>query len=393
MEVYTLDSAFRRNQMVELFESFIWTERFRAWGDFTISLQSTRENRNLLSPGTWISQSDSHRVMGVETVEDITDEEGRSILKISGRSLEAILDSRLARDTLSDLTTEAKWIITDVPADIARTIFNDICVTGNLDDGDIIPFLASLTSGTVYPSDTIPEPSDVVTYEIEPQTVYSAIRTICEIYDMGFRLYRHNDLSVLAFDIYMGSDRSTQQTTLPAVVFSPDLDNLKNTSELTTTALYKNVAYVISPVGHEIVYALDVDPSTAGFDRKVLFVKADDIQDVDPGDASDRMIQRGTEELAKARRFTGFDGVINQNAQYRAGVDYNLGDLVELQSPSGASIVMQVTEQIFVQDKEGIRGYPTLSINKFIIPGSWDDWVPDESWDSVDPDLVWDDAE
>ena len=392
MEIYTLDALYRRNRLIEKHESFIWTERFQAWGDFTISLQSTRENRNLLPTGTWIAHSDSHRVMIVETVEDITDDEGRSILRVSGRSLEAILDSRLARNNLADLTSETKWIFTALPAAIALTIFNDICTDGDLDDGDVLPVVEE-TPGVVYPIDTYPEPSTPITYEMEPQTLYTALKTLCEISDMGFRMYRDGDSGVLYFGVYMGSDRSTLQTTLPAVVFSPDLDNLKNTSELTTTAFYKNVAYVISPVGHEVVYALDVDPSISGFDRKVLFVRADDITDVDPGDATDRMIQRGTEALAKARRYTGFDGVISQNAQYKYGIDYFLGDTIDLQSKSGSISIMRVTEQIFVSDGEGERSYPTLSLDRFIEPGSWDAWPPGEVWDAVDPDLVWDDAE
>lgn len=392
MEIYTLDNNLRRAQMIEGYESFIWSERFHAWGDFKLRTRSTRENRSLLAPGTWIAHSESHRVMTVETIEDTTDDSGKSYLIATGRSLEALLDSRVARDTLSDLTTEPKWILTDQPADIARTIFQDICVTGNLSAGDIIPFITTLAPGTVYPVDTIDEPTDTVVYEVEPQSVYAAIKTICEVYDMGFRLYRNHDESELAFDIYMGSDRTTQQTELPAVVFSPDLDNLKNTTDLTTIALFKNVAYVISPVGHEIVYALDVDPGISGFDRKVLLVKADDITDTDPGDATARMIQRGTEELAKARRFSGFDGVLNQNSQYVYGPNYNLGDLLELQSGNGTRSVMQVTEQIFVSDAEGKRAYPTLSLNKFIVPGSWDSWPPDEVWDDVDPGLTWDEA-
>lgn len=391
MEIYTLDATFKRSQMVEKYESFIWTERWRAWGDFVITLQSTRENRNLLPPGTWIAHKDSHRVMSVETVEDITDDEGRSILRMSGRSLEAILDSRLARNNLADLTSETKWIFTAPPADIARTIFSDICTDGDLDSGDILPVVEE-TPGIVYPIDTYAEPSTPITYEMDPQTLYTALKTLCEVSDMGFRMYRDGDTGDLYFGVYMGSDRSTLQTTLPAIVFSPDLDNLKNTKELTTTAFYKNVAYVISPVGHEVVYALDVDPSISGFERKVLFVRADDITDVVPGDASDRMIQRGTEELAKNRRYTGFDGVISQNSKYKYGIDYFLGDTVDLQSKSGSTSIMRVTEQIFVSDREGERSYPTLSLDRFVEPGSWDAWPPSESWDDVDPDLVWDDA-
>jgi hypothetical protein len=171
-----------------------------------------------------------------------------------------------------------------------------------------------------------------------------------------------------------------RQTTLPAVVFSSDFGNLQNTTELTSSALYKNVAYVISPVGSEIVYAQDVDPAVNGFKRKMIMVKADDIKDTVPSVASAKMIQRGKEELAKNRMFSAFDGEVSHYSQYKYGVDYNLGDLVELQNDDGAMSDMRVNEQIFVSDQNGDRSYPTLTVDKFIPSGSWLAQPPAKEW-------------
>ncbi len=387
MEVYILDSLFRREQVIDNFDSLIWTERLSAYGDFELIMHSTLENRTRFPAGIRLAMNESYRVMTVETVEDTTDAEGRMLLKLKGRSLEAILDDRVARAELSDLTTDPKWVITGLPKAIAEQIFHDICVTGVLDAGDIIP---SVVEGTIFPTDTIAEPSDSVTIEFDPTTVYQAIKNVCDLYDMGFRLVRDLDTSLLYFDIYTGSDRTSQQTTLPAVIFSPDLDNLQNTTELTTIAVYKNVAYVISPVGHEVVYPLDIDPTIAGLDRHVLLVKADDITDPDGPTASAKMIQKGLEELSKYRKFSAFDGEINQNSAYKYGIDYNVGDLIEMRNTDGVTNNMQVTEQIFVSDRDGERSYPTLSVNKFITPGSWSAWDYNQVWEDLDPsDETW----
>jgi hypothetical protein len=382
MEVYVLDSLLRREHVIDKFESLIWTERMRAYGDFELILDSILENKTRITAGSKLAMNESYRVMIAETIEDTTDSQGEAKLKIKGRSLEAILLDRIAKPTLSDLTTTPKWVITDTPANIARKIFHDICVLGLLDPGDIIPFVIE---GSIFPEDTIGEPSEIITVEIEPTTVYDAIKNLCELYDMGFRLVRNFDTSQLYWDVYMGSDRTTQQTSLPAVVFAPDLDNLQNTTELTTIALYKNVAYVFSPVGYEVVYPLDVDPETSGFERRALFIKADDITDEDPFVASEKMIQRGKEALAQSRRFQAFDGELNQNSDYKYQQHYYLGDLVEIRSETGAANTMQVTEQIFVSDGEGDRSYPTLSINTFITPGSWLAWDYNQRWEDLDP--------
>lgn len=392
MEVYILDSFFRRITVVDKFESLIWTERFADIGDFELHLHSTPENRNLFPTGTMLAINESYRVMTVETVEDATDDEGRRILTLKGRSLEKILDDRAARDNTNNTTTTPKWVLTGLPVDIAKLIFHNTCVLGHFSPYDIIPYINE--GPGVFPEDTISEPADTVTVEIEPMSVYTATKQLADLYGFGFRLIRNQDFTQLYYDVYMGSDRTTSQDTLPAVIFSPDLDNLKNTRELTTTATYKNVAYVLSPVGTAVVYPDDVDPATAtGFNRHVLWVNADDITDPTPGTLAARLEQRGKEELAKNRRLSAFDGEISRFNQYTYGIDVHLGDLVELRSGTGLTNNLQVTEWIFVQDKEGQRSYPTLSQNTFITPGSWIAWDSDEEWEDLDPDpLAWSEA-
>jgi len=380
MEVYILDSLYRRIALIDKYQSLVWAERFNAFGDITLEVVSTLENKTRFVEGVRLAMSESDRIMTIKTVEDTVDAEGRKILKITGPSLEQILDERLARGTLSDLTAVPTWILTGTPTAIAEQIFHDICVTGILDPGDIISGV--IESDSIFPPDTNDEITDTVVYEIDMMTVYKAIQNICDVYGMGFRLVKDPASSNLYWDVYVGSDRTTGQTSLPAVVLSSALDNLQNTTELRSIALFKNVAYVYSKEGMEIVYGQDVDPDVAGFDRRAMFIKMDEIEDGDP-DASDKMIQRGREELAKARNVIAFDGEMSPTAQYTYGVDYNLGDLVELRNDSGTASIMRVTEQIFSSDKEGIRRYPTLELYTVVTIGSWASFNPDIEWQDM----------
>lgn len=387
MEIYILDPLLRRDRTIDDFESLIWTERYQTHGDFQLEIFSTQDSRRTFTASTLLATNVSHYVMMVETIENTVNDDGMKILKIQGRSLEAILLDRVAKESLDDLTTSPKWTITDEPAEVARKIFHDICVTGILDTQDIIPFI---NEGTFLPSSTITEPVDPVTVELEPMTVYDAIANICSIWNLGFRLLREYDMSKLWFDIYSGSDRTTGQSTLAPVVFAPGLDNLENTKELTTVENAKNVAYVYSPAGFEMVYPEDVDPDVEGFDRHVLVVNASDITDENP-DVSAALIQRGKEELSKNRTFQAFDGEISQNSSYKYGVHYNLGDLIEMRNEDGIANNMRVTEQIFVSDREGERTYPTLTLNVFINTGSWLSWLNNKTWFELDADTdsVW----
>lgn len=383
MELYVLDHLYRRVKLVDRFESLIWTERFSAVGDFELKIQSNPDNRAIFVSGVLLAVNESFRVMTVEMIEDTTDSDGRMTLTIKGRSLESVLENRLAWDSMTNLTSNPNWALAGTATEIARQMFHDICVDGDLDDGDVIPGI--LEDSSIFPVDTTPEPTDPIVYTIEPMTLYSAIKGIADLYAFGFRIVRDYDTGDLYFDVYPGSDRTSQQDTLPAVIFSASLDNLQNTTSLTSTVDYKNVAYVVSPVGHEIVYPLDVDPDIEGFERRVLFIKADDITEEDLGTASELMIRRGTEELSKYRKVFAFDGEINQDSRYKYGIHYNLGDIVELRDDDATANTMQVTEQIFVSDAQGDRSYPTLSLSNLITPGSWLSWeFSNKVWDDFD---------
>lgn len=390
MELYVLDSLLRRETVIDRFESLIWTERFKDYGDFELLIESTLETRQLLVTDTKLAMNESYRVMIIETVEGRSDADGKRLLKISGRSLESILESRVARGKMEDLTTTPKWIITDTPAKIARKVFKDICVTGILtpvNGEDKIPFIRE---GTILPPSTIPEPIDPITKEYDPITVGAAIKELCDVWGMGFALLRNFDASELWFSVYTGNDRTTGQAKYPAVVFSQELDNLQNTTELTTIEKAYNVAYVFSPAGFLVVYPQDVDPMVSGFDRHVLVVNATDITDETP-DPMAAMLQKGREELALNNAYQAFDGEINRHSSYKYGVDYHLGDLVEMRNIDGDANQMRVTEQIFVSDQEGERSYPTLTVNVFINTGSWLSWEQTKRWIDFEDDTttVW----
>jgi hypothetical protein len=381
MELYILDNLYRRTAVIDKYISLIWTERFSRFGDFQLNIASTLQSRSTLTAQTMLSCSESARIMTIKTVEDTEDDDGNRILILKGTSAEEILASRPALAGTDDSTTTPKWTLTGTPTDIVRQMFHDICVTGIVNAGDII---TNVVEASIFPEDTIGEPPDSITVDVDPKDLYSAITDIADAYDFGFRLVNDGTTAYLYWDVYMGSDRTTQQTSLPAVIFSQNLDNLHNTTAFTSTLGAKNVAYVRSPVGFEVVYADLVDTSVNGFDRNVLMVEATDITDTDSGVASALMILRGKFELAKNRSFSGFDGEVSQSSQYTYGVDYYLGDLVEVRNSDGATSNMQVTEQIFVSDEQGFRSYPTLSINSFITAGSWLAWDYHQVWQDLE---------
>lgn len=381
MELYILDSTFRRTTVIDDFVSMIWTERYAAWGDFELVVFSTIDNRRLLSAGLRLAMSHSYRVMTIEIVEDSTDSEGRSTLKVTGRSLEAMLEDRVARATFQNLTQLPKWPMYGKPADLMRSIFNLICRRNTMIDEDNIPFI---TDGTIFPVPTIPEPDDEITVELEIISVYKALQDIGNTFNLGFRLVRNFDKSELYFDVYTGDDRTTLQSINAPVVFSPELDNLTNVRHLTSISNYKNVCYVFHKNGALVVMADGVSPNTEGFERRVMSLTVTDI-DMEMGPELNAILaQRGREELAKNRSVSAFDAELPINNTYVYERDYRLGDIVEMRTADGLTNQMRVVEQIFVSDAEGERSYPTLAIDLFITPGSWFAWDYSQTWATAD---------
>lgn len=381
MYLLVLDDNFDVKELVDTYESLIWTERYSAVGDFELRIKSDRGTRALLPVGTRLAIDVSDRVMEIETVENSIDDEGISVLKIKGRSLEKWMFDRATTQAYeSGAPGVISYDITNTPGDIARAVFDGACRYNSVIPEDNFPFLVE---GSLYSPGTIAEPTEIITVTITPETVYDFIKKLCDVYNLGFRLVRDKYTSLLYFDIYTGHDRTTQQSTNEVVIFSQALENLSSPTILTSIANQKNIAYVFSEHGSMIVYADSSVSSSEGFSRRVLVVKADDISEPAGATLNALLTQRGKEALAEHRPILAFDGKVPQFGSYIYGQDYALGDLVEMQNSDGVSTNMRVTEQIFVSDAEGERAYPTLTMDLLITPGTWLAWDANQVWDDA----------
>lgn len=410
MEVYILDGLLRRTAIIDVFESLIWTERQKEIGEFQLVVLSTPGNKSLFPEGTRLAISESYGVMTVETVEDITDAEGRRLLKLSGRSLEYILEDRILFQNAGGMG-RTTWTVQSLPpGDAVRQMFTSICVNGDIHPSDIIPLV--ITNQSLYPTSTIPEPTDLIVETYEPAPLFQAFKEILDPYQMGVRLYRDPNNNRLHFDVYTGSDRTSRQSAVTPVIFSPSLDNLQNTTSMRTIEQSKNCAYVyLKANGQSVtVYSDDSGPEVAGLDRRTMLVTVESLPEgmelpvydiPDPAnfdhelnearieDMLTYLTRVGKEALVNARAFMAFDGEIDQYSEYKYGVHYFLGDLVEQRSDDGAANYMRVTEQIFSSDVNGDKSYPTLEKELYTSPGSWASWRYNKAWVDMADTETW----
>lgn len=401
MELYVLDSLLRSVDVIDVFISLIWTERYAELGDFELVTLSTSANQRRFVKNAKLMINKSKRIMRIETIEETFDLDNGPVMKIKGRELTAILDDRIAIKVVAGVVSPVWYITDNTPGDTMRYMFSRICVDGSVSADDIIPFIN--TSGGLYPIDTIPEPTDLIDWEQKPDTLYSGLKDVSDIYDLGFRLYKDPNTSNLYFEVYSGSDRTSQQTLLPPVIFSPDMENLQDTTELTDVSKYYNVIQVlyshqVTPVGggdpvDTVDWVTVSDPeladSTDAFERRVKILSITSIPD-EVTDIAAFMIQAGVDELAKSRPIMAFDGEISQYSSYIYERDYYLGDLVETRGKNGSAGYMRVVEQIFAEDGSGERSYPTLTTKTFIQAGTWLAPKYDVEWITMGDTEFWD---
>ena len=392
MDVYILDSLLRRSEVIDKYISLIWTERFSSYGEFELIVESNRRNRQLLKEETHLSISKSHRVMIIETIEDQEDSEGRYILKVKGPSLEKKLTDRALISKANPTTLHKSIVINDQPSLAAEEIFNMACVVGGgstLDGNFGIILNSPLDKGELiygYPAQR---------FEFAPDYVYTHIKWLAETYGFGFRVVRIDGDPQLYFDVYNGRNRTTEQSYNDVVIFSRELGNLKNTKELRSSSLEKTVAYVYSDDSFIEVVAEGTEANLDGFDRKVVLVKVSPDSSLNPTERHLFFVQKGKEALAGATRFSAFDGEIVKVSQYIYEENYSLGDFVELRSSDDNFTKMRVVEQIFVNDQEGFRSYPTLSFSPVVDHRTWEGWPNTLEWDDLDPSisLFWENAD
>lgn len=397
MDLYTLTDQFLSDQPVDDYVSAIWTERYQAKGDTQIILPASSENLSKLADGTFLALRGTKEVMELQT-QSIED----GLLTVVGESLPGFLDNRIAWFRNPDYNAESqpeKIVDYSTPlgsettagqflADIVdRMVINPIPISGtefdieaNLDwDFEIIP---NLEIGEI---DTAGTPKRF-TFPIGP--IYQGIERLAQQEGLGFSLYLdHADIFtgyVLKFKTYRGVDR-TKGGTHPLVRLTPDLDSLSNLKEVRSRANFKNVVYIWYKGELSIHYADPTAPKPEGFERRVLVVDAEGEPVgrkitgtgsamfmggigawtryvVGPTEIAAFREQNAKDALANYNYIQAIDGETSPNNDYVYGVDYGLGDIIDLEGLTGGISKARITEYIRSEDKTGERAYPTISV-------------------------------
>lgn len=355
--------------IIDMYESFIWTDRFYAYGDFELHTVVNPALLDVLRQDYYVQIKSSEHTMIIDEILIETNADDGNKLRVCGKSLESILNRRIIWGQITwkgNLQNAVRNLISTQiinPTNSKRKIDNFIFEWN--DD----PRITELTVEAQYTGDN----------------VYDVVSLVCKENNIGFKITL-NDNNQFVFKLYAGEDRSYDQTENPYVVFSPKFDNLIESSYLESKAALKNAALVMGEDTTDEYYETDNGSGTSvyisndgtarsyiecgdssGMDRRELFVDARDIQsETDTSGASyNTLLQnRGNEKLEENVDIQSFEGSIDPNGIYKINEDYFVGDIVQIANEYGHESRVRILEMVTSDESSGITVTPTFETIK-----------------------------
>ncbi len=348
MEGLILNRKFETIEPIDGFKSLIWTDRFRQYGDFELYLGMTDGILDYIVPDHYFWLGDSEHTMIIEGYNIKTDIEEGNYVIVTGRSLESILERRIVWGTI---------ILSGNFQDQIEKLLNETFISPVIEDRKIDNFVFKRSDDERITGLTI-------NAQYTGDNVYDIIQKNCEEKKIGFKVILTAD-DLFEFSLYAGDDRTYDQTKNPYVEFSPNNDNIINSSYYESIKLLKNVVLVAGE-GEGAARRTHTIGSENGLDRRELFVDARDISSEvngNPLSASDYnklLNQRGLEKMSENIYVKVFEGKVDTANMYVYGKDFFMGDVVQIVNEYGIEGTAAILELIMSESEDGIECYPTF---------------------------------
>lgn len=351
MEPIILNSSLEAVDIIDLFDSFIWTERYDTVGDFELYLPTNAPGLNFIIPDNFIQLKQSKRTMVIESLHLNTDIEAGNQYVVKGRSLESILDRRIVRN---------QTIINGNLQSGIQTLLNQNAISPSDPNRKITKLIFETSTDPLVTALTIDD-------QFHGQTLLDAVTYICKSAGIGFKI-TINASGKFVFKLYAGVDRSYGTLGDSIILFSPKMDNLTSSQYFFSRKDKKTTTLVAGEgegFNRKVLDVHSFQGALTDLDRREGFVDAPISSSYSGGTLSLAsynllLTHRGKSYLSSHRDFEAFDGQVDPNINYEYDVDYALGDLVQLENEYGLSGITRIKEYIFSEDKAGEKRFPTF---------------------------------
>jgi hypothetical protein len=344
--------------------SVIWIHRARASGYFEIMMPATAKNVELFRKHELLVTRSGHLdTMIPERVEVETTETNGDTLLVSGRSAESILGRRIV---------PRQWIFPkngmSADAGNAENCVRYLVYDNMINTGSAARNIALVSLGAYHGDDW----SAPMKKQVTGKNLLDVIPEICTAYNLCFRMDFEN--GGFKFRLYKGTNRSYNQSENPRVVFSPDLENIGDTTYTRDMSGYCNAAYIAGEgegTDRRIAYVSGYNPESGaptihlGLLLRETWVDARNVssngETISDAEYTAQLMQQGRERLSELLPKNEFSGELMNTNGFVFGRDYDLGDTVSVVNRYGIrgnAAVLGIAE---VEDATGYRIYPELS--------------------------------
>jgi hypothetical protein len=172
------------------------------------------------------------------------------------------------------------------------------------------------------------------------------------------------------FDVVVGKNVTVNQSSNPPVIFSPQFESLQSLHYTESEMNYKNTAYV-GGQGEGVERRIIELGQDTGLNRHELFIDARDVSEKDDDDNEREeadiikdLTDRGNQELSQLVQEHYLEGQILTYSPFEYQVDYDLGDIVTIQSKDwGVTMDTRITEVKEIYETDGFRIEGTFGNN------------------------------
>ena len=324
--------------VVDDYISFIWTSRYYNVGDFELVIPMTSRALDYIKKDYYIQRDDDSENLGIiEEIKVQSNADGKEQMIISGRFLASILGRRI-------IASQSQFNNQNVCSIIYALI----------DENVINPEIEArkITMGT----SSVQHIQTAITMQVTGKNLLDTIQGLCETYHMGFKVIYGSNYS-FHFRLYVGKDRTYDQSANPYAVFSDKYDNLLTAEYIES---YENLVTDVLVAGEgegtdrKTAWASKDNPT--GLARYELFKDARNMS-TDEGEISDEeytasLISEGMESITGITQ--AFSGKVDfENVKFKT--DINLGDICVIENSRwGLHINSRLVEVIESVNENGV---------------------------------------
>lgn len=361
------DTEFNQIAIIDDYTSLIWTEKYQEVGDFELELRYDKKWKDILKQDYYCRIDPSERTMIIEKVQIEHDDDGLSVMTVSGRSVECILERRIVwkkrtfgTTTNSETHEEIKKTVNI--QDSIKTLFNDNIVSPENTNRKISNFKFIASEDSYIKNLKFNQ-------DYDGDSMLDVIEDLCSDKRMGYKILMDDDNN-FNFQFYKGTDRSMEQSNNEVVIFSENYDNLISSEYYSDKTEFFNTMYVTksdSSGSGSSKTEVNLDTSPAqGLARRETTCSESDLQSKyktsdNNSLSSDAKKSKGRIKLKKDYKIKEvMEGDISYESMFVYPDDYKVGDKVQFIDIYGNNRPMTVTEMVIGRDDSGYTMIPTF---------------------------------